>query len=160
VTNKEFHKKVEGIATQTGSVVVALQLAQKTYGYITEKAIEIISEVFNESRSTVYGTASFYHQFSFVPKGRNIISVCMGTACFVCGSENILRGVETELGIRAGEVTRDGLFSIEENTRCLGDCANAPIVTINDKVIRQATEDTVINEIRKIKTDSLGVGKL
>jgi NADH:ubiquinone oxidoreductase subunit E len=148
-----FKKSVEELRAETDSVVVALQFAQGTYGYITEKAVEIIADVFDQSRSAIYGTASFYHQFSFKPKGKNTVSVCMGTACFVCGAEDIMHAVETELGISAGQVTTDKLFSIEDNTRCLGDCANAPIVTVNDKVLRKATAADVVEEIKRIKSE-------
>lgn len=148
---KKFKQKVEKIKESTDSVVVALQAAQEAFNFITPKAVEIIADVFNQSRCTVYGTATFYHQFSFEPKGKNVVSVCMGTACFVCGAADIMTAVESELNIKAGDVTKDGLFSIEPNTRCVGNCAMAPIVVINDRQIEKATVKTVISEIQKIK---------
>ena len=153
---KKFKQKVAQIHKNTASVVVALQAAQEAFHYITPKAVEIIADIFDQSRCTVYGTATFYHQFSFAPKGKNVISVCMGTACFVCGAADIMKTVEDELGIPAGSVTKDGQFSIEHNTRCVGNCAMAPIVVINDRQIEKATAKTVLAEIRKIKSAANG----
>ena len=151
-----FKTEIEKIKKETDSVVVALQHATEVDGFITEKAVEVIADVFDKSRCEVYGTASFYHQFSFAPKGKNRISVCMGTACFVCGAENIMNAVEDELGVKAGGVTKDRLFSIEENTRCVGACELAPVVIINDKVIGKATVRTVVAEIKRIRAEQGG----
>ena len=152
MNNKDFKKQVEKVKADTASIVVALQLAQTTYGCITEDAVAIIADVFGVSRCAVYSTATFYHQFSFTPKGKNVIAVCMGTACFVCGAQNILTTIEEELGIKAGGVTPDGLFSIEHNTRCLGRCDAAPVVTINDVMLEKVTPDSIITEIQRIKS--------
>ena len=151
MNNADFKKAVEKTERDTHSVVVALQLAQTTYGYITEDAVAIIADVFHMSRCTVYSTATFYHQFSFSPKGKNRIAVCLGTACFVCGAQEILDAIESELGIKAGEITKDGLFSIEHNTRCLGRCDAAPVVTINDELIAKATAADMVAQLKKLK---------
>lgn len=143
-------QEIEKIRQETGSVVVALQHAQGVDGYITPEAVAIIADVFNKSRCEVYSVASFYHQFSFTKKGRNVISVCMGTACFVCGAEAIMKKIEDELGIHAGDVTADGKYSIEHNTRCVGRCDAAPVVMVNDKMIEKATVAEVMNDIRRI----------
>lgn len=150
---KQFKKEVEKIKKTAGSVVVALQLAQSTYGRITPEAVEIIADSFGQSRCTVYSTATFYHQFTFSPKGKNVIAVCMGTACFVCGAADILSAIEDELSIKAGEVTPDKLFSIEHNTRCVGRCDIAPVVMINDHIIERATVKEVVKQIKKIKSE-------
>jgi NADH:ubiquinone oxidoreductase subunit E len=129
---------------------VALQHAQERDGYITSDAVAKIADVFGKSRCEVYSIASFYHQFTFTKKGKNVISVCMGTACFVCGAEAILKKITDEFGIAPGEVTKDGLFSIEHNTRCLGRCDAAPVVVVNDTLIEKATVAGICDEIRKI----------
>jgi len=141
------------IRDKTGSVVVALQHAQSVDGFITPEAIAIIADVFGKSRCEVYGVATFYHQFSFTKKGKNNIAVCMGTACFVCGAEAILKKIEDELGIKAGEVTADGLYGIEHNTRCVGKCDAAPVVMVNDHMIEKANISEVMNEIRKLSSN-------
>lgn len=140
---------IQKIKKDTGSVVVALQYCQEKHGCITPEAVTIIADVFNKSRCEVYSTATFYHQFSFTPKGKNVIAVCMGTACFVCGAADILTKIENEFGIKAGHVTEDKMFSIEHNTRCVGRCDAAPVVMINDHMIEKATLNEVCKEIRK-----------
>jgi len=150
MTNAKFKKLVEA-EKSGGSVLTALQVAQDGYGYIHEGVITTIADAFDVSRSYVYGVATFYHQFTFVKKGKYNIQVCMGTACYVLGAAEILEAIEGELGIMAGGVTEDGLFSVEHNTRCVGDCAVAPIVIIGDKWLTKTTMRQTLNEIRKIK---------
>ena len=141
---------IKRIHKETDSIVVALQHAQSVDGYITKDAIAIIADEFGKSQCEVYSIATFYHQFTFAPKGKNVISVCMGTACFVCGAGDILKKIEDEFGIKAGEVTKDGMFSIEHNVRCVGACDAAPVVLVNDKMIRKAKVNEVVNDIRKL----------
>ena len=88
------------------------------------------------------GVATFYHYFTFVPKGRNRITVCLGTACYVKGSGRIMEQLEETLGIKAGRTTPDGRFSLE-GARCLGACALAPVVVVNEKVYGNVQEDDV-----------------
>ena len=92
-----------------------------------------IAEGLNISLAEVYGVVTFYSQFSLKPKGKYRISVCLGTACYVKGSDKILEEVEKELGIKCGECTEDGLFSID-SCRCVGACGLAPVMTINEDV--------------------------
>lgn len=133
------------------SIIVSLQKEMQEFGYISCDAVNRIAQEFHVSPTHVYSVASFYQQFSFVPQGKNVISVCMGTACFIAGAEAILAMLKEELGISEGEVTADGKFSIQKNTRCLGKCSSAPVVTINDRVFEHATVAQireVINELR------------
>jgi NADH-quinone oxidoreductase subunit E len=144
-------EEIRRIKDETGSIVVALQYAMGADGHISRDAVAIIADVFNVSRSEVYSTASFYNQFTFEKKGKNVISVCLGTACFVCGGGEILRAAEECLGIKEGEVTPDGLFSIERNTRCLGRCAGAPVVQINDVFYENATSAKILEVLDELK---------
>jgi NADH:ubiquinone oxidoreductase subunit E len=146
-------KEIEKIKAETGSVVVALQYAMRAEGFISAEAVGIISDVFGVSRTEVYSTTSFYNQFSFEKKGKNEISVCLGTACFVCGGAEILRAVENHLHIKEGGVTRDGRFSVARNVRCLGRCAGAPIVQINDTFYEKATKEQILGVIDELKRD-------
>jgi NADH:ubiquinone oxidoreductase subunit E len=143
--------EIEKIKEETGSPVVALQYVMNEDGFISKDAVSLISAVFCVSESEIYSTASFYNQFSFEQKGRNKISVCLGTACFVCGGADILSAVENHLHIKEGGVTPDGRFSIERNVRCLGRCAGAPIVQINDTFYEKATKDEIIGVINGLK---------
>ena len=133
------------------SIIVALQKVMQRDGYISHEAVQRIANEFQVSPTQVYSVASFYQQFSFTPQGKNVIMVCTGTACFIAGAEKILAMLKAELGISEGEITPDGKFSIQKNTRCLGKCAAAPIVMINDRVFENATVAQIkeaINELR------------
>lgn len=133
------------------SIIVALQKEMQVGGYISRDAVERIAAEFNVSPTQVYSVASFYQQFSFTPRGKNVIAVCMGTACFIAGAEKILAMLKEELGIGEGEITPDGKFSIQKNTRCLGKCALAPIVTINDRVYEHATVAQIKEAIDELR---------
>ena len=115
-----------------------LQQAQGIYGYLPIEVQTMIAEGLGISLSEVYGVATFYSQFTLVPKGIYRISVCLGTACYVKGSAKILETIETKLGIKSGECTPDGLFSID-STRCVGACGLAPVIMVNEEVYGKVT---------------------
>ena len=133
------------------SIIVALQNEMRTAGFISREAVNRIAKEFAVSPTQVYSVASFYQQFSFVPQGKHVISVCMGTACFIAGAEKILAMLKQELGIGEGEVTSDGQFSIQKNTRCLGKCAVAPVVMIDDKIYENATVEQIKEIIHELR---------
>ena len=128
------------IGKQDSDLIEILHKTQSLYGYIPKDAIYIISTALDIPVSEIYGVITFYSRFSLVPKGKFAISVCMGTACYVKGAENLLNEFSKMLGISVGETTDDLLFSLIE-TRCVGNCANAPVVTVNDKVYTKVTVD-------------------
>ncbi len=107
----------------------ALQEAQGIYGYLPVEVQRMIADGMNVSLSEVFGVATFYSQFSLTPKGKHRISVCLGTACYVKGSDKILEAVEEKLGIKSGECTPDGMFSID-SCRCVGACGLAPVMIV------------------------------
>ncbi len=127
---------------QPGGLMPILQEAQGIYGYLPIEVQTMIADGLGISLSEVYGVATFYSQFSLTPKGENRISVCLGTACYVKGSDKILEAVEKRLGIKTGECTPDGLFSIE-SCRCVGACGLAPVMMVNDDVYGKVTPDQV-----------------
>jgi NADH:ubiquinone oxidoreductase subunit E len=118
------------IKSTNGALMPALQKAQELFNYLPKEVLKIVSEELRIPLAEIYGVATFYAQFSFIPKGENQISVCLGTACYVKGAQAILEEFEKELGIKQGETTSDLKFSINE-ARCLGDCSKAPVVMIN-----------------------------
>ena len=124
---------IEESRSTPGCLMHILQEAQSIYGYLPLSVQKTIAEGLNISLSEVYGVATFYSQFSLKPKGRYKISVCLGTACYVKGSDKILEEVQKELGIKVGECTPDGLFSID-SCRCVGACGLAPVMMINEDV--------------------------
>ncbi|MCL2621992.1 MAG: NAD(P)H-dependent oxidoreductase subunit E, partial [Firmicutes bacterium] len=150
----QIRQKINNIKSSGGSIVMALQAVQEEFKYLPEEYMTMVAEIFNVSPAKVFGVATFYHQFSLKAKGQNIISVCMGTACYIKKADVILADIEKYLGIKAGCVTTDGLFSIEHNTRCVGDCSRAPIVLINDLVLGNTNTAEVIAALKKIKLNA------
>lgn len=130
---KEFEDFIDENKDMPGAVMPILQEAQRIFGYIPEEIVMIMSQKLGKHSSEIYGVATFYSQFTFIPKGKYSVNVCMGTACYVKGASDILEEFQNQLKIKKGETTKDMLFSIVE-TRCVGDCAVAPVVTVNDTV--------------------------
>lgn len=119
-----------------------MQEAQEIYGYLPIEVQIMIAEGMDIPLEKVYGVSTFYAQFALSPNGKYNISVCLGTACYVKGAQELLNKVEEILGIGAGECTADGKFSIEE-CRCIGACGLAPVMTINDDVYGRLVADDV-----------------
>lgn len=138
----EFCEFLEKRKSVPGVLMPALQEAQAKFGYIPEEIVSIISERLKIPTSEIYGVATFYSQFSFVPKGKYEVSVCMGTACYVNGASELLEEFEKKLGIKVGETTPDQKFSIVE-TRCVGRCSDAPVVVVNDRVYPRFKKEDV-----------------
>ncbi len=127
-----------------------LQEAQAIYGYLPIGVQKTIAEGLGISLSEVYGVVTFYSQFSLKPKGKHRISVCLGTACYVKGADKILAAVEKELGIKCGECTEDGLFSID-SCRCVGACGLAPVIMVGEEVYGKLTPEKVTAVIKDYK---------
>ena len=119
-----------------------MQEAQEIYGYLPMEVQERIAEGMNVPLEKVYGVATFYAQFALSPKGQYHISVCMGTACYVKGSGDLLDRLCQRLGINAEECTPDGKFSLTA-WRCIGACGLAPVLTVNDQVYGRLVADDI-----------------
>lgn len=126
-----------------GRLMPVLQEAQAIYGYLPYEVQQKIAEALNTSVAEVYGVATFYSQFHLNPKGKYQISVCLGTACYVKGADKVLEAIEQKLGIKSGECTPDGLFSID-SCRCIGACGLAPVIMINDDVYGKLTKEETV----------------
>ncbi|MDD3503309.1 MAG: NAD(P)H-dependent oxidoreductase subunit E [Eubacteriales bacterium] len=132
------------------ALMQVLQEAQGIYGYLPLDVQRAVAFGLGVSVAEVYGVISFYSFFSLTPKGEYEISICMGTACYVKGSQAILEKVESEIGIKAGECTKDGRFSINA-CRCIGACGLAPVITINEDVYGRLTADEIPSILAKYK---------
>ena len=136
----ERMKRLEDVLTgcrgQPGGLIPALQSAQAIFGYLPECALLRIAEVLDKSYSEVAGVVSFYSFFSTVPRGRHLIRVCLGTACYVRGGGQVLDALKKRLGIEVGQTTPDGRFSLEV-ARCFGACGLAPTLAIDDVVYKR-----------------------
>lgn len=135
------------------NLIQLLNEVQEHYGYIPEKAQRDLSEFLNVPMAEIYGVITFYSRFTLKSKGKYNIAVCLGTACYVKGSQRIMDRLKERLKIEPGETTKDGLFSIEE-TRCVGACGLAPVFTVNGEVYGKATVkklDEVLDSLENSK---------
>lgn len=132
-------------------LIAVLHKVQEHYGFLSEIHLDEIAHLIGVPTANVYGVATFYHYFRLQPRGKFAISVCLGTACFVKGAEQVLSAFKSELGIDMGETSSDQLFSIE-GTRCIGVCALAPVVTINDRVYSNVDPGQVHQILHELKS--------
>ena len=121
---------LDGRRSQPHQLIEVLQDVQQHYGYVSEEAMRGISKALGMPLTDVYSVASFYKAFSLKPRGKNVVTVCTGTACHVRGAKMILNQATGQLGIAPSEMTKDGLFTIEQ-VNCVGACALGPVVTEN-----------------------------
>ena len=152
-TPEQEAKLKEAIANHRddpGAVMPVLQEAQEIYGYLPLEVQTMIADGLNVPLDEVYGVSTFYSQFALSPKGKYHISVCLGTACYVKGSGDVLNKLSDELGIEAEECSADGQFSLTA-CRCIGACGLAPVITINDDVYGRLTTDEVPGILKKYK---------
>ena len=142
--------KLKELKEKQGALMPAMQFAQGLYGYLPYEVQQIIAEELDVALSDVYGVATFYSQFSLYPKGKYQIGICLGTACYVNGSQDIYDKLQALLGIKSGECTADKLFSLDA-TRCVGCCGMAPVMTINEDVYGRIKPDDVEAILNKYK---------
>ncbi|MEE4262257.1 MAG: NAD(P)H-dependent oxidoreductase subunit E [Desulfobacteraceae bacterium] len=153
ITNDMWTKIDEIIAANrdiAGSVITVLRECQDAVGYLPVELIDYISYGMNLSRSEVYGVASFYSLFSFEPKGRHLIKVCMGTACYVKGIKESISRIENQYHLKAGGMSEDRRFSLEA-VRCLGACGLAPVVVVDQDTYGDVKADKVVETLEKYK---------
>jgi len=142
-------KIIEPFKDKKGALLSILQQVQKKYGYLPREAIYALAEELKTSENEIYGVATFYSQFRFNKPGKHQIKACQGTACHVRGAKKILGEIEQNLKITHGETTEDELFSLEK-VACMGCCALAPVIVVNDEVYGTCTP----TKVRKTIDDS------
>ncbi len=123
-------------------LIGALHKVQAHFGYLGAEQLDAVAQLLQVPAAKVTGVATFYHFFRLEPRGKFVISVCLGTACYVKGAERVAERLQEELGIQYGETTSDGMFSLE-GTRCLGACGLAPVVMVEDQIFGDMTADQV-----------------
>ena len=133
---------------EPGALMPVLQKAQEIFGYLPEQVQIQIAEGLGVPLSKVYGVASFYSQFTLNPKGENRVSVCLGTACYVKGAQDVLDAIVETLNCESGAITPDGKFSVDA-MRCIGACGLAPIMLVNDDVYGKITPEGVPDILKK-----------
>ena len=141
-------KIVDEYKESKSNLIQILNEVQEYYGYVPTKAQMAISEYLGIEMAEIYGVITFYSRFTSKPKGKYNIAICLGTACFVKGSEKLLDTAKEALKIKEGETTEDGKFSLEA-TRCIGACGLAPVFTVNDEVYGKATPELMKKVIQE-----------
>lgn len=131
--SEELMRYIDEWRDRPGNLIMILHRAQEIYGYVPREVALELATVLEVPLAKIYGVITFYHYFKLEKPGRNRISVCMGTACYLKGGEDLLMELETLLGTGVNTVTEDGEFSVE-SVRCLGCCGLAPVITVNDEV--------------------------
>lgn len=143
----EKYKKIDG------GIIGALHEVQDTFGYISEENQEILSRGLGVPMSDIYGIITFYNRFSLTPKGECNVQICMGTACYVKGSQIVLDRFKEKLKIQEGQVSEDGKFSIE-TVRCIGACGLAPAIVVNGEVYGKVDKEKVDEIIEKYRNNA------
>ncbi|SEW42453.1 NADH-quinone oxidoreductase subunit NuoE family protein [[Clostridium] fimetarium] len=142
----ELEEFINEIPDKTSSLIAVLHKAQEIFGYLPEDVQRFVAKKLNQPVSEVNGVVTFYSYFTETPTGKHVINVCMGTACFVKGSADILDEFERKLGIKVGETTPDGKYTLQV-LRCVGACGLAPVVTVNDRVYGHFTKQMVVKTL-------------
>ncbi len=149
ITIDEIADIIDAEAQADGSLITVLESVQARYRYLPPEALILASERLGVPLSQTYSVATFYNAFSLTPKGQHCLNVCMGTACHVRGSPQVLERLQTKLGVKAGDTTRDRRFTLE-TVNCLGACALGPIVVTDGEYSGQMTPQKADILLRRI----------
>jgi NADH:ubiquinone oxidoreductase subunit E len=144
-----YHKLddyIDNLAYKKENLIGILHYAQELFGYLPNKLQLHIAEKIDIPAAKVYGVVSFYSFFTMKPRGKHTAHICMGTACFVRGAEKLKAEVEKQLGIKTGETTEDGLFSLD-SLRCIGACGLAPVMMVDGKVYGRLHEPEEVRQV-------------
>lgn len=147
---KKINEICDRYVNEETPLMMILSDIQKEYGYIPLEVQEIVSAKTGISVAEIYGVVTFYSFFSLKPKGKYVIGVCLGTACYVKGAQHIIDKFSELIGIKPGDTSEDGLFTLDA-LRCIGACGIAPAVTINGKVYPKLTPDKVASIVEEYK---------
>jgi NADH-quinone oxidoreductase subunit E len=149
----EVDKIVKRHSYEKSALIMILQEIQNLYNYLPEWTLRRVSEKLDLPLIQIYGVASFYDAFHLTPRGRHIIRVCLGTACYLRGSARILEALERELGVKDGETTPDLDFSLQ-SVRCLGACALAPVMVIGERYFDKMTSQKVSRVLKQVRVEN------
>lgn len=150
VTREKIDEIVHSYDKDQRYALAIMQDMQRSFQYVPKEGLEILSNYLGCHISSLYSMATFYKALSLKPKGRHIIKCCDGTACHIRGTSTLLEGIDRELGIKPGETTPDGEFSLE-TVNCVGSCALAPVMVIDDVYYGKVTLEKLRNILKEIK---------
>ena len=148
--HSKVNKFIEGYSHEKSALIAVLQEIENSYGYLPAWTLRQVSEKLEVPLIQVYGVASFYDAFHLTPRGKHLIRVCLGTACYLRGSTRVLEALERELGIKDGETTPDLEFSIQ-SVRCLGACALAPVMIIDERYFDKMTPTKIKSVLKRVQ---------
>jgi NADH-quinone oxidoreductase subunit E len=147
--SKELEQFITDWKNKPGNLIMVLHKVQQEQGYISKEDARLVAEKLDTQLARVYGVMSFYHFFKTTKPGKNIMSVCLGTACYLKGGQDLIDEAKGILGLGAGEITTpDGLFSVEP-VRCIGCCGLAPVLSVNGEVYGKLTKSQMQGIIDK-----------
>lgn len=144
----QFIQECRAQTEPDSQLIAVLHKVQAQYGYLAPAHLDAVAQLMQVPAAKVAGAASFYHYFRLQPRGKFIINVCLGTACYVRGADRVAQKLMDELGIAFGETSKDGVFTLEA-ARCLGTCGLAPVLMVGDVVHAQVTPDQVPGLLEK-----------
>jgi NADH:ubiquinone oxidoreductase subunit E len=145
-----FMEQMKNTEHPESQLIAILHKAQQLYGYLNNEVMDEVALTMRIPTAHIWGVATFYHYFNLSPKGAHSISVCLGTACYVKGAEEILQVIKEDLKIELGQTTQDKLFTLQE-ARCLGACGLAPVIMIDDKIYGELTPKKAIEILKKYR---------
>jgi len=138
----DFKEIIGAYKDLPGGIIEAYHAVQKEYSYIPEEAVFYAAEVFDMPKAKAYGVATFYSYLKVGKRGKNVIRICESAPCHVAGAAEVIAALEKELGIKMGETTADGKFTLEL-TECVGQCQGTPVITVNSKPYIDVSADKV-----------------
>jgi NADH:ubiquinone oxidoreductase subunit E len=148
---RQYMQEVKDRQNPESYLIGILHRVQGMYGYLPQDMMDEVAQTLQIPTAHIWGVATFYHYFNLQPIGRHVVSVCMGTACYVKGAAAVLETVKKELGVTVGQTTEDKLFTLQE-ARCLGACGIAPVMMIGEKIYGELDSKKtidIINQYRK-----------
>ncbi len=155
-TREEQLRKLDDVIAQwkdqQGGLLPIMQNAQEICGCVDEEVQRYISENTGIPATTIYGVSTFYSQFTMEPKGKYTVGMCLGTACYVRGAQDVFDVLIKELGVDSGKTTEDGLFTLEA-TRCIGCCGLAPAMMVNDEVYGRLVPEDIPGIVEKLRKE-------
>ncbi|KLU66929.1 NADP-reducing hydrogenase subunit HndA [Desulfosporosinus acididurans] len=143
---QQLDRYIDGLPYKKENLIAILHHAQQLFGYLPDKVQRHIAAKLDIPSAKVYGVVSFYSFFTMKPRGKHVVNVCMGTACFVRGAEKLQQEIEKQLGIKTGQTTEDGHFSLD-SLRCIGACGLAPVMMVDGKVYGRLIHPEDIKQI-------------
>lgn len=138
-----------------GALLARLHAINTEYGYLPEQDLRIAADELAVPLSQIYSAATFYSAFSFRPRGRHTVQVCLGTACYIRGGDRLLEKLETTLGVKQGETTEDGVFTIE-TVHCLGSCSMSPVIRVDEDTYGRLKVDRISRILKKYRPSEPG----